>query len=534
MQTQGRGLTDRQIWLMMGGLMMGTFLSTLDVLIVITALPTIVGDLGGRASLSWVITAYLLTSTAAGPVFGKLGDLYGRKRMYQLSIAVFVGGSVLAGVSQGIGQLILARGVQGIGAGGLMALPFAMVADVTPPRQRARFQSVMIINFAVASALGPLVGGLFVDHLSWRWIFFVNIPLGALALSASLILRVPRHRVGKVVIDYLGALLLVGVSACLLLAVTWAEGKRGFSNGSVWELLGVAVVLGLGLVVVEKRAREPILPMRFFRNSRFNAVAVGSILFGLAIQAGWTLMPLFFQVVTGASATLSGVLILPFVAGNTLASIITGRLVSRWSRYKWAPVLGQTVATGGLALYLTLGASSSRLDGAAFMALTGVGIGIGFQIVVVIVQNSVLQNDIGAATAAVGFFRSIGLSFGAAIGLGIYNTRVNANITALVPASVRQRLSQAALQGSPTAVRALPTGVRHSLVAAFAAALHSGLLWTVPAAAVSVAVMVMMPELRLADHADWSLPGTDTLAGEVLSVPEAAGAQPPPVAPSSV
>jgi EmrB/QacA subfamily drug resistance transporter len=488
-------LTEGEIWKIVGGLMFGSFLSVLDVLIVITALPTIVGDLGGRSSISWIVTAYLLTSTAAAPIYGKLSDLYGRMRLYQLAILIFVAGSAVSALSQDMGLLITGRAIQGLGSAGLMTLPSAMVADVTAPRQRARFQSVTILNFTLASALGPLVGGIFVDDVSWRWIFWINLPLGAVALIATTRLDVPVRRAAAVAIDYAGSVLIVGVASCLLLAVTRAESSGGFGQLSVQALFAGGAALAALLVVVERRAVEPVMPPRLFAQARFNLVAVITILFNAAIQAAWILMPIFFQVVKGASATTSGLLILPFVAGNTVTAIVTGRLISRTGRYKRAILLGQILTASAFLLYATMSVDTGRFQATLYVALAGLGIGCVLNPLMVIVQNTVAPRDLGVATAATGLFRSLGSAFGAAIGLGVYAGRLTQDLRRSLPGQQLTGIPRSALQGDPAQIRALPASVRHALIEAFDHALHSAFLLSAPAVLASLVLVAMMRDL---------------------------------------
>ena len=471
--------------------MFGSFLAVLDVLIVITALPTIVGDLGGRSDISWIVTAYLLTSTAAAPIYGKLSDLYGRMRLYQFAIAVFVAGSVLSALSQDMGMLIAGRAIQGMGSAGLMTLPSAMVADVAAPRQRARFQSVTILNFTLASALGPLVGGIFVDDISWRWIFWINLPLGALAVLATTRLNVPTRRAASVVIDYAGSVLIVALASCLLLAITDAENGGGFGRTQVVMLLSASALIAGVLIAVERRATDPVVPPRFFRNRRFNLVALTSVLYNGAIQAAWTLMPIFFQVVKGASATVSGLLVLPFVAGTTISSILCGRLISRTGRYKWAALTGQALTAIAFVLYASMTTGTSRFDATMYMAIAGLGIGCVLNPLVVIVQNTVASEDLGAATAATGLFRSLGSAFGAAVGLGVYSGHLARNLRD----SHLTYLPKAAQQGAPAVIRALPGTARQSLIGAFEHALRAGFSWTAPTVVAALALTLVMRDL---------------------------------------
>jgi EmrB/QacA subfamily drug resistance transporter len=484
-------LEDRDIWRIVAGLMFGSFLSVLDVLIVITALPTIVGDLGGRSEISWIVTAYLLTSTAAAPIYGKLSDQYGRMRLYQLAIVAFVAGSALSALSQDMGMLIAGRAIQGIGSAGLMTLPSAMVADVAEPRQRARFQSVTILNFTLASALGPLVGGIFVDQISWRWIFWINLPLGAVALLVTTRLHVPTRRSSSVVVDYAGSALIVGLASGLLLAITDAENGGGFRKPWVLILLVTCLVITVVLVLVERRAAEPVMPPRFFHHRRFNLVALVTVLYNAAIQAAWTLMPIFFQVVKGASATISGLLVLPFVIGTTISSIVIGRLISLTGRYKWAALTGEILTAIAFIFYASMTVGTSRLQATVYMAIAGLGIGCVLNPLVVIVQNTVDAGDLGAATAATGLFRSLGSALGAALGLGVYSGHLAANLRT----SHLTFLPRAAQQGAPATIRGLPVPARHALVGAFGHALRSAFALTAPAVMVAIVLTLVMRDL---------------------------------------
>jgi EmrB/QacA subfamily drug resistance transporter len=487
--------------------MFGSFLSVLDVLIVITALPTIVGDLGGRSDISWIVTAYLLTSTAAAPIYGKLSDLYGRMRLYQLAIAVFVAGSALSALSQDMGMLIAGRAVQGVGSAGLMTLPAAMVADVAEPRQRARFQSVTILNFTLASALGPLVGGIFVDDISWRWIFWINLPLGVLALLATTRLRVPSRRAATVVIDYAGSALVVALASCLLLAITDAENGSGFGQPSVLTLLAAGVVIMALFIAVERRAAEPIMPPRFFHHRRFNLVSVITVLYNAAIQAAWTLMPIFFQVVKGASATVSGLLVLPFVVGTTISSILTGRLISRTGRYKWAALTGQALTAIAFILYASMTTGTSRAQATVYMAVAGLGIGCVLNPLVVIVQNTVDAEDLGAATAATGLFRSLGSALGAAVGLGVYTGHLARNLRS----SHLTYLPKAAQQGAPALIRTLAAPTRNSLIGAFEHALRSAFALTGPTVVAAMVLTLVMRDLSHDEEPSGAAPPGQTL-----------------------
>ena len=491
--------SPREIWLIVAGLMLGTFPSALDVLVVITALPTIVGDLGGASHISWVITMYLLASTATAPLYGKLGDLLGRRRLYQLAIVIFVIGSVLSGLSQNLDELIGARAIQGIGAGGLTVLPMAILGDVTTPRQRARYQGVMTVNISVATVIGPLVGGAFVDHASWRWVFFMNIPIGVVAFLATTRLRIPTRRVAKVVVDAAGSVLIIGITVCLLLIVTWAGDSDTFASPMILGLAAASIVLIALLVLSERRSREPILPPRLFRIRNF--IVAGSAMFfvGMAMFSPWTLMPIFFQVVTGATATASGLLLLPLIVTLTVTSIVVGRLVTRWGRYKAFLVSGVALMLAGFCLYTTMGSGTTRLTACLFMVVTGLGTGMVLQLTMVVVQGAVEYRDLGVGTASVGLFQQLGGSFGTAIVLSVFDHQFAHNIRLLLTSSERVGLNTSALGGSPSAIRGLAPNLRHTLIEAFARSLHVGFLWVIPPAVIAFLVMLFLKEIPLAD-----------------------------------
>lgn len=489
-------LPQREVWLLVGALMVGMFLSILDVLVVITALPTIAGDLGGRSQLAWVITAYVLTSTAAGPLIGKLGDQYGRKRLYQLSITVFVAGSLLSGLSQNMIQLIVARAVQGIGASGLAVLPMAIVGDVVPLRKRAAYQGVMSVNIVVASLAGPLVGGLFVDHLSWRWAFFVNLPLGLIALAVSARRHVPFLRAARVVFDIPGSVLVLAATTCVLLAVTWGGNEYSWTSPVIIGLLLAVPVLVALLVVRERRAEEPVLPPALFRNRRFVLLVSSSFLHAIAMNGAWVLMPIFLQVVTGATATGSGALLLPFMIADCLGMMISGRLAGRWNRYRVFALTGMIVATVGFGLYTTMGATTTRTTATLFMLVTGAGIGLMINIMIVLAQGSVSHRQLGVATAGIQFFRSLGQGVGTALAISVFNGVLADGLRSRFTAATRAALPADAVQGSPTAIRSLEPAVRHELVGAFARALHTGFFWLVPSAVVAVVIFACSKELH--------------------------------------
>ncbi len=407
-------MTRRQL-LTFSGLLMAMLLASLDQTIVSTALPTIVRDLGGLDQLSWVVTAYLLTATVSTPVWGRASDLYGRKTLFQASISVFLAGSALSGVAGSLGELIAFRALQGLGAGGLMTLAMAIVADIVSPRERGRYQGYIQMVFVLASVAGPLLGGLFAEHLSWRWVFYVNLPIGAAALATiTSTLDQPGER-SRARIDYTGAALLAGALSSVLLVTTWGGREYAWGSAEVIGLSGLAAALLIGFVAQERRAPEPLLPLRLFREPVFNVVSLVLFLTTFAFFAAIVFMPVFLQVVTGASATSSGLLLLPLLLATTITTGVIGRIITRTGRYKLFPAIGLSLMAVGLILFAQMDAGTSRATASAFMVVFGLGFGMVSQVLVVAIQNAVDRRDIGIATASANLFRALGGSVGVAV-----------------------------------------------------------------------------------------------------------------------
>ncbi|WP_210582643.1 MDR family MFS transporter [Streptomyces sp. GESEQ-4] len=481
-----------------GALLLGMLLAALDQTIVSTALPTIVSDLGGLDHLSWVVTAYLLASTAATPLWGKLGDQYGRKRLFQIAIVIFLIGSALCGMAQSMFGLIAFRALQGVGGGGLMVLSMAIVGDLVPPRERGRYQGLFGAVFGATSVLGPLLGGLFTEHLSWRWVFYVNLPVGVVALAVIAgALHIP-HRAAKHVIDYLGTFLIASVATCLVLVASLGGTTWSWGSPQIVGLAVLGVVLAVAFVAVERRAAEPVLPLKLFRIRTFTLSAVISFIVGFAMFGAMTYLPTFLQVVQGVSPTMSGVHMLPMVLGMLLASTGSGQIVSRTGRWKVFPVAGTGITALGLLLLHQLDEHSSTAEMSTFFFVFGLGLGLVMQVLVLIVQNAVSYEDLGVATSGATFFRSIGASFGVAIFGTIFAGRLGEKLTdAFRGAQLPPGISVDALEADPRGIAELPAALGPSALGAYASSITDVFLYAAPVALLGFVLAWFLKEDRL-------------------------------------
>lgn len=491
-------MTHRQVMAVLWGLMIGMFLAALDQTIVATALPTMVGELGGLEHLSWVVTAYLLASTVTSPLYGKISDLYGRKIVFQAAIVLFLVGSILCGLSQNMVQLIVFRGLQGLGAGGLMVMAMTIVGDILSPRERGRYQGYFGAVFGVASIGGPLLGGWFVDNIDWRWVFYINLPIGLIALFVTAsALNVPFHR-REAGIDYLGAALLVGSVSSLLLVMIWGGNEYAWSSPLILGLAAAAVVTGAMFVWWENRTPEPIIPLRLFRNRTFTLTSGAGFIVGVAMFGSVVFLPLFLQVVVGASATNSGLLLVPMMFGIIGASVITGRVITKTGRYRRFPIVGAAVATFALYLLSTIGVGTTLRTASIYMFLLGAGIGMIFQVLVLAVQNAVDFRDMGVATSASTFFRSLGGSVGTGLLGAIFVGQLRSNLGRLLPEGT---VPTADLTSSPGAIAGLPDAIRGPVIEAFAGSVASVFLISVPIMAVALVLAFLLPEIPLRETA---------------------------------
>jgi EmrB/QacA subfamily drug resistance transporter len=494
-------MTHRQIMVVLSGLMLGMLLAALDQTIVSTALPTIVGELGGLNQLSWVVTAYLLTSTAATPLYGKISDLYGRRPVYIFAILVFVAGSMLAGLSQSMWQLVATRAMQGLGAGGLMALTFAIIGDIIPPRERGRYTGYFTGVWGLASVAGPLLGGFFTEQLSWRWIFYINVPLGVLALVVvNAVLHVPFQR-REHSIDYLGAALIVSGVSSLLLALVWGGERYPWGSATIVTLLVAATVLLITFVFWEGRATEPILPLRLFRNSIFSVTSAVGFVVGTAMFGAIVFIPIYLRVVDGVSPTKAGLLMLPLMIGIIVSSISSGKATTRTGRYKAFPIAGTGLLGLGIFLLSRLDVDTPTWLFSIYFFVVGAGLGLVMQILVLAVQNAVDFRDMGVATSSSQFFRSMGGTIGTAIFGTILSNRLAHNLAERLPPGTAPA-GGGNIAKSPERIALLPRAIRADVVASFVDALHTVFLVAVPVIAVAFVLSFFIKELPLRGHAD--------------------------------
>jgi EmrB/QacA subfamily drug resistance transporter len=476
-----------------GALFLALWLAALDQTVVSTALPTMVGDLGGLSYLSWVVTAYLLTSTVAGPLYGKFGDLYGRKIVLQVAIAVFLVGSALCGIAQNMVQLIAFRALEGVGGGGLIVITIAVIGDLIPPRERGRYQGFFGAVFGVATIVGPLVGGFFVDHLSWRWIFYINLPTGILAMAVIAAVLPSRSTRRRHAIDYTGALLLTATLSAVILFTGLGGTTLPWTSPVMLVILAASIAAALAFVAVELRAHEPVLPMHLFTNRNFAVASGVGLIVGLSLFGAVTFLPIYLQVVKGVSPTTSGLLLMPMMLGMLVTSVISGRIISRFGRYKLFPILGTATMTFGLGALSLLAVESNDWQTAIDALWLGLGMGMVMQVLIIAVQNSVNYEHLGVATSGTMLFRSLGGALGVALFGAIFANRLHAQL-----AGPGMDFLATAM---PSTVRGLPPSLHEEYITAVMTALRPVFLVAAAISAVGFALTWLLREHPLREGA---------------------------------
>jgi len=491
----GQFLAPREVMIVLPGLLLAILLAMLDNLIVSTALPRIVGDLGGVAHLSWVVTAYILASTITTPFYGKLGDMYGRKKFFIAAIIIFLAGSALSGLSQSMDELIAFRAIQGLGAGGLMVGSMATLGDIVAPRERGRYMSYMMVVMMLATIGGPLVGGFITTSFSWRWIFYVNIPLGGIALVYIIsTLHLPAKRVSHKV-DYTGGILLGVAATALILLATWGGTEYPWGSAQIVGLGVLSVAALAGFLVTERRAAEPILPLHVFKNRNFSVTMTLTFLVGLAMFGAMTFLPLYQQTVQGESPTISGLALTPMMIGVTITSIVAGQVTTRTGRYKIFPILGGAIMVLGMFLLTHLGIGTTRVTLALYYVVFGLGMGFIMQMVSLIAQNSVEQKDMGVASSARMFFQQIGGSLGVAAFGAVFARRLTQSLASAAGSGAH--ISATGGQVNPATVNSLPAPVKHDVFFAIAHAVQSVFVWALPAAVLIFVLALFIKEVPL-------------------------------------
>ncbi|MET7517863.1 MDR family MFS transporter [Streptomyces sp. NPDC005480] len=509
----------RSVRVVLMALMIAMLLAMLDNMIVGTAMPTIVGDLGGLEHLSWVVTAYTLATAASTPIWGKIGDMYGRKGAFLTSIVIFLIGSGLSGMAQDMNQLIAFRAIQGLGAGGLMVGVMAIIGDLIPPRERGKYQGMMAGVMALAMIGGPLVGGAITDNWGWRWSFYINLPLGLVALAmVTAVLHLPKKR-SKGKIDYLGAALLtVGITS-IVLVTTWGGSQYAWGSAVIMELAAIGVAALVGFLFVQTKAAEPIMPLHIFRSRNFTVMSLIGFVTGFVMFGAVLFLPLYQQTVQGANATNSGLLLLPMLLSMMVVSLVAGRVTTSTGKYKVFPLVGSVLMVAGLFLLAQMDTDTTRFTSGLYMAVLGAGMGCLMQITMLVAQNSVEMKDMGVASSSTTLFRTLGSSFGVAIMGALFNNRVQ-DVMAERAGALGGKVTQESTQLTAEGLAKLPAVARDAYQHAVSAGTHSAFLLgsIIAVVALIAAVFVKEVPLRGAGPAK-AAPGSPKAAGAADAQP---------------
>ena len=496
-------LTQKRIWLIFSALIAGMFLASLDQTIVGTAMPTIVGDLGGVSHMAWTVTSYLLATTIVMPIYGKFGDMFGRRWLFLFAIAVFTAASVGAAASTGFWEFVVFRGLQGVGGGGLMILAQAIIADVVPAKDRGKYMAPMGAIFGITSVAGPLLGGFFADSLSWRWCFWLNVPIGIAALFIAFrYLSVPSHR-PKTRPDYLGVVLMSSATALLILITDWGGKQYAWGSAVIISMIVALVLVIAAFIAVEARAAEPMLPLWLFRNRTFVLTSAIGLIVGLVMFAALAFIPTYLQMATGASASVSGLLLIPMMVGMMITLIGSMSIITKTGHYRVFPPLGALVMAAGMLWLTMLDAQSSMWLVSAMLFVMGAGLGLIMQIIVLVVQNAVSPDQIGTATSANNYFREMGGAIGVAVFGSIFTNRLTEGLTDVFRSHPVEAMA-AHLDASslvPSVVKNLPETLHDAIVGAYVDALVPGFWYLIPGAAIAFLLALFIPHLTLSDEA---------------------------------
>lgn len=485
-------LPHKSVMIIFAGLLLAMFLSSLDQTIISTALPTIAGDLGGVDHIAWIITSYTLAITIAMPIYGKLGDQYGRKWLFVAAISIFLVGSILGGLSNTMEFLIMARFVQGLGAGGLMILAQAILADIMSPMERAKYGGIMGAVFGISAIAGPLLGGFLTEHLSWHWTFWINIPVGIITLFFIIkTLHLP-HTQATHKIDYWGMATMIPAVSSLILITTWGGTQYDWNSLTMIVLIAIFVVFTGIFIAVEAKAKEPIIPLGLFRSRTFTLAALVGLTIGAGTFAALSYLPTYLQIVSGITATNSGLMMLPMVAGMFASSIGSGIIISKTGRYKIFPIVGMSLATVGIYLLSTMHADTPQIVTSLYMIIVGMGMGFCMQTMVLIVQNSVPAKDVGAATATNNFFREIGISLGVSIFGSVFASRLAEQMAKFPSGGTASSHSL-----TPASINSLPEAIKAPIVEAYVNALAPAFIFLVPVVIIGLIATIFIPNKKL-------------------------------------